>query len=57
MTVPLCFSEVFLKTLREMWTSANTTVRVTVIVAMVVLALAGLAWGPGLDWLTTFLSQ
>jgi hypothetical protein len=46
-----------MKALRDLWASANTTIRIVVICALLVLALAGLTYGLGIEWLTDLLGE
>ena len=45
-----------MKTLRDLWAGASDVVRITVIVAFVLVLLAGLYFGLGLEWFTSFLA-
>jgi hypothetical protein len=46
-----------MQALRDLWASSNTTIRIVVICAVLVLALSGMAYGLGIDWLTDLLGD
>lgn len=44
-----------MKLLRDLWASASDAVRITVLLAFVVVILAGLYFGLGLEWFTNLI--
>ena len=46
-----------MKGLRDMWSSSNNVIRIVVFCALLVVVLAGLAYGLGIEWFIELLNQ